>query len=425
MSLNAIGKVALAVFKESVRDRVSYSLVLFSVVLMGASFLMSRLTAGQDLKVTKDLGLATMNAIGLLIAIFIGTGLVSKEVERRSIYSILAKPLSRSSFVVGKYAGLVLTLAVNLALMTIAFYVMMLYMTWTTDDPSQLQGAMDRLKADLAGEVVVTLPASSLKNDGREHELTLRYDRVSARLQYQAPLIASKEPVPAPSASHLPLALGGAGLVLLVGVATPLFVRSRRKATQAVMAREDALRQEIDARDRAMEQLRQAQGAMRDTQAAPASDASVRRSDPARDPGLDPGRDPKRSAAETGPQRAPLPLSSAASSTQRRTEYRPADSAPLTVTRLRIVRGMEGVSVLTIPLQGGKLGYELSNDIVLNADSISSRHAEIIAIAGGYAIRDLGSSNGTFIDEVRVGSEPMPLRLGAQLKLGLVTTVCE
>jgi len=298
-------------------------------------------------------------------------------------------------------------------------------MTWTTDDPSQLQGAMDRLKADLAGEVVVTLPASSLKNDGREHELTLRYDRVSARLQYQAPLIASKEPVPAPSASHLPLALGGAGLVLLVGVATPLFVRSRRKATQAVMAREDALRQEIDARDRAMEQLRQAQGAMRDTQAAPASDASVRRSDPARDPGLDPGRDPKRSAAETGPQRAPLPLSSAASSTQRRTEYRPADSAPLTVTRLRIVRGMEGVSVLTIPLQGGKLGYELSNDIVLNADSISSRHAEIIAIAGGYAIRDLGSSNGTFIDEVRVGSEPMPLRLGAQLKLGLVTTVCE
>ena len=134
MSLNAIGKVARAVFKESVRDRVPYSLVLFSVVLMGASFLMSRLTAGQDLKVIKDLGLATMNAIGLLIAIFIGTGLVSKEVERRSIYSILAKPLSRSSFIVGKYAGLVLTLAVNLALMTIAFYVMMLYMTWTTDD---------------------------------------------------------------------------------------------------------------------------------------------------------------------------------------------------------------------------------------------------------------------------------------------------
>lgn len=134
MSLNAVRKVALAVFKESVRDRVPFSMVLFSAVLMGAAYLMSQLTAGQDLKVIKDLGLATMNAIGLLISIFIGTGLVSKEVERRSIYSILAKPLSRSSFIVGKYAGLVLTLAINLALMTIAFYAMLLYLSWTTAD---------------------------------------------------------------------------------------------------------------------------------------------------------------------------------------------------------------------------------------------------------------------------------------------------
>ena len=134
MSVSAIGKVAVAVFKESVRDRVPYSLVIFAVVLMGASFLLSRLTAGQDLKVIKDLGLATMNAMGLLISIFIGTGLVAKEVERRSIYALISKPLSRSSFIVGKYAGLVLTLAVNLALMTVAFYAMMEYLSLTTDD---------------------------------------------------------------------------------------------------------------------------------------------------------------------------------------------------------------------------------------------------------------------------------------------------
>ena len=97
MNLAAVRAVALAVFKESVRDRVPYSLVLFAVVLMAAAFLMSRLTAAQDLKVTKDLGLATMNVIGLLIALFIGTGLVAKEVERRSIYGVLAKPLSRTS----------------------------------------------------------------------------------------------------------------------------------------------------------------------------------------------------------------------------------------------------------------------------------------------------------------------------------------
>lgn len=134
MSLAATRKVAVAVFKESVRDRVPYSLVVFAVILMGASFLMSRLTAGQDFKVIKDLGLATMNAMGLLIAIFIGTGLVSKEVERRSIYAVLAKPVSRPSFLVGKYAGLVLTLAVNLGMMTAAFYLMLQYMNWATDD---------------------------------------------------------------------------------------------------------------------------------------------------------------------------------------------------------------------------------------------------------------------------------------------------
>jgi Cu-processing system permease protein len=134
MNVRAVRAVALAVFKESVRDRVPFSLVLFSVVLMGAAIFMSRLTASQDLKVIKDLGLAAMNLIGLLIAIFIGTGLVAKEVERRSIYSVLSKPISRTSFLLGKFSGLVLTLAVNLAMMTVAFYLMLLYQELTTID---------------------------------------------------------------------------------------------------------------------------------------------------------------------------------------------------------------------------------------------------------------------------------------------------
>jgi ABC-type transport system involved in multi-copper enzyme maturation permease subunit len=134
MNLAAVRAVALAVFKESVRDRVPFSLVLFAVVLMAAAIFMSRLTASQDLKVIKDLGLAAMNLIGLLIAIFIGTGLVAKEVERRSIYSVLSKPVSRTSFLLGKFFGLVLTLAVNLAMMAAAFYAMLLYQELTTID---------------------------------------------------------------------------------------------------------------------------------------------------------------------------------------------------------------------------------------------------------------------------------------------------
>ncbi len=112
--MRAIATIALNVFRESVRDKVLYSLVLFAVLLMAVSYLLSQLTAGQDVKIIKDLGLAAMSLIGLFIAVFIGVGLVSKEVEKRSIYSLLAKPMRRQDFILGKYLGLLLTLLANL-----------------------------------------------------------------------------------------------------------------------------------------------------------------------------------------------------------------------------------------------------------------------------------------------------------------------
>jgi Cu-processing system permease protein len=131
--MRAIALVAQAVFKESVRDRVPYSMVAFAVLVIAASYLISQLTAGQDMKILKDLGLAAISVFGLLIAVFIGINLVSKEVERRSLFSVLAKPVSRSQFILGKYFGLVLTLVVNLTVMTLAFYAVLLYVDLTTD----------------------------------------------------------------------------------------------------------------------------------------------------------------------------------------------------------------------------------------------------------------------------------------------------
>jgi Cu-processing system permease protein len=128
--MRAISHIALNVFRESVRDRVPYNLVLFAVLLIGSSYLLAQLTAGQDVKIIKDLSLAATSVFGLFIAIFIGIGLVSKEVERRSIYSLLSKPISRPQFIAGKYAGLVLTLAVNVAVMTAAMYIVLGYLTW-------------------------------------------------------------------------------------------------------------------------------------------------------------------------------------------------------------------------------------------------------------------------------------------------------
>ncbi len=128
--MRVVAVIAINVFRESVRDKVLYNLVLFAVLLMGVSYLLGQLTAGNEIKIIKDLGLAAMSLFGLFIAVFIGIGLVSKEVDRRSIYALLAKPISRQQFITGKYTGLVLTLLVNVTVMTLAFYAVLGAMAW-------------------------------------------------------------------------------------------------------------------------------------------------------------------------------------------------------------------------------------------------------------------------------------------------------
>ena len=128
--MRAIRAIAISVFRESVRDKVFYNLLLFALLMVASSLLIGQLTAGQDVKIIKDLGLAATSMFGLFIAVFIGIGLVSKEVERRSIYALLAKPIARYQLVIGKYCGLTLTLAANMAVMAVALYGVLAYMSW-------------------------------------------------------------------------------------------------------------------------------------------------------------------------------------------------------------------------------------------------------------------------------------------------------
>ena len=146
--MNAIRCVAVAVFRESVRDRVFYNLVLFAVLLVGASILIGQLTAGQDVKIIKDLGLSATSIFGLFIAIFVGINLVSKEVDRRSVYPLLAKPIRRSELILGKYAGLQLTLLANTVVMTIALYAVLFFLS--REVPERVQAAWDSPALDPA-----------------------------------------------------------------------------------------------------------------------------------------------------------------------------------------------------------------------------------------------------------------------------------
>jgi ABC-type transport system involved in multi-copper enzyme maturation permease subunit len=125
--------VAANTFRETVRERVLYNLVFFAILMTLSGLLLRQLSIRQDAKIIKDIGLAAMDLFGTLIAVFIGVGLVSKEIERRSLFPLLAKPLSRDEFYLGKFLGLGFTLLVNIAVMAAGLYLTLLATGWGFD----------------------------------------------------------------------------------------------------------------------------------------------------------------------------------------------------------------------------------------------------------------------------------------------------
>ncbi len=119
--------VAINTFREAVRDRVLYNLVFFALVMIGTAILVGQISIGIERLVIVNLGLSAISLFGLVMAIFIGVGLVSKEIEKRTLHSLLAKPIRRWEFLVGKYAGLLLTLTINTAFMTLGLAAALFY----------------------------------------------------------------------------------------------------------------------------------------------------------------------------------------------------------------------------------------------------------------------------------------------------------
>lgn len=115
--------IALNTFREAIRDRVLYLLLFFALTSLLFSRLLAILTVGDKIKIVTDVGLASISLFGALMAILMGTGLVYKEIDKKTIYTLLSKPIHRHQFLLGKYLGLVLTLFVMLCLMTLIFFV--------------------------------------------------------------------------------------------------------------------------------------------------------------------------------------------------------------------------------------------------------------------------------------------------------------
>jgi len=118
-----IPTVAANTFREAVRDRVLYNLVFFALMMIGAAILVGQISIGIERDVIISLGLSAISVVGIFIAIFLGVALVSKEMDKRTLYALLAKPVKRWEFLLGRFAGLVMTLTVNTAAMATGLYI--------------------------------------------------------------------------------------------------------------------------------------------------------------------------------------------------------------------------------------------------------------------------------------------------------------
>jgi ABC-type transport system involved in multi-copper enzyme maturation permease subunit len=157
----ALGAIALNTFREAVRDRVLYLLLVFALVVIGTARLLSLLTVGDEIKIIMDVGLSAISLFGTLTAVFVGVSLVFKEIERRTIWTLLAQPVRRWQFVGGKYLGLLAVLGMNVASMTLVLAAVLL---WHGRSPLALLPAILLILVELAVITAFALLLSSVTN---------------------------------------------------------------------------------------------------------------------------------------------------------------------------------------------------------------------------------------------------------------------
>lgn len=119
--MTKVAALAWVTVREAIRQKLAVNLLVFALALLAASFTISLLTFGEQYRIIANLGLSAMEVFGTLIAAFLGAGLIARDVERRSLYPVITKPLSRSQYVVGRYLGLVATTTLNLLVMAAMF----------------------------------------------------------------------------------------------------------------------------------------------------------------------------------------------------------------------------------------------------------------------------------------------------------------
>jgi ABC-type transport system involved in multi-copper enzyme maturation permease subunit len=125
-----IKAIAFNTFREAIRDRILYVIFFFAAVCFIFSRVLALLTVGDQVKIVTDVGLAALSFFGALMAILVGTGLVYKEIDKKTLYTLLSKPIHRYQYLLGKFFGMILTLFVMLLLMTVLFLLLLFFHTF-------------------------------------------------------------------------------------------------------------------------------------------------------------------------------------------------------------------------------------------------------------------------------------------------------
>lgn len=144
--MKAVRAIAVNTFREAIRDRILYLFVGFAVVMVVSSKLFGMLTVGDEAKIIKDIGLASMQFFSMLVAVLMSMILISREVDNRTVFNILAKPVRRWQFILGKYFGLVAIVGANLLLITVVLVLTVLLATGELDVMLVFAAAMTMLE---------------------------------------------------------------------------------------------------------------------------------------------------------------------------------------------------------------------------------------------------------------------------------------
>jgi ABC-type transport system involved in multi-copper enzyme maturation permease subunit len=132
--MSRVWALAVNTFREAVRDRVLYSILFFAIGVLALSLAIDDITIGDQAKVVRSVAQGAVDVFASIIAMFLGVSVIHKELERKTVYTVLSRPLRRSTFILGKYAGLLLTVFVEVLVLVVVYSTFM----WIRADPPGL-----------------------------------------------------------------------------------------------------------------------------------------------------------------------------------------------------------------------------------------------------------------------------------------------